>query len=110
MNLFDIAENRTTLRKMLGLESFKPTDCVGTVSEARLAFVMCRARGVGGAIADDIDVTDLRAEAVTTLSRYAPTIDPGSTYPDHLVEPMGALFRSSAERARALALDLLGAD
>ena len=44
VNLFDLAENRTILRKMLGLESYKPTDCVGTVSEARLAFAMCRAK------------------------------------------------------------------
>ena len=36
VNLFDIPENRTMLRKMLGLESHKPTDCVGTVGEARL--------------------------------------------------------------------------
>ena len=48
------------LRKMLGLESHKPTDCVGTVSEARLAFAMCRAKGVGGIITDDIDATVLR--------------------------------------------------
>ena len=47
-NLFDVPENRQLLRKMLGLESYKPTDCVGTVSEARLAFAMCRAKGVGG--------------------------------------------------------------
>ena len=47
-NLFDVPENRALLRKMLGLESYKPTDCVGTVSEARLAFAMCRAKGVGG--------------------------------------------------------------
>ena len=43
VNLFDLPENRTILRKMLGLESYKPTDCIGTVSEARLAFAMCRA-------------------------------------------------------------------
>ena len=40
-NLFDLPENRSILRKMLGLEGYKPTDCVGTVSEARLAFASC---------------------------------------------------------------------
>ena len=58
VNLFEIPENRSLLRKMLGLESYKPTDCAGTVNEARLAFAMCRAKGVGGVIADDIDVDE----------------------------------------------------
>ena len=51
------------------------------MSEARLAFAMCRARGVGGIIADDIDVTDLLAEAETTLEQYGTMISPGPTYP-----------------------------
>ena len=66
---------------MLGLESYKPTDCVGTVSEARLAFAMCRARGVGGVIADDIDVTDFLAEAEATLDRYATVGQPRTDLP-----------------------------
>ena len=107
VNLFDIPENRTMLRKMLGLESYKPTDCVGTVSEARLAFAMCRARGVGGIIADDIDVTDLLAEAEATLDHYAPAGHPGPTYPRRLVEPMDALFHAHADEAKAFALDVL---
>ena len=81
VNLFSIPENRTLLRRMLGLESYKPTDCVGTVSEARLAFAMCRARGVGGVIADDIDLGDFLAEGTATLDRYAPAGRPGPTYP-----------------------------
>ena len=106
-NLFDIPENRTMLRKMLGLESHKPTDCVGTVSEARLAFAMCRAKGVGGIIADDVDVSVLRAEAAATLDHYAPAASPGRTYPPRLVEPMDTQFRQQAERTKSLALETL---
>jgi hypothetical protein len=107
VNLFSIPENRVILRKMLGLESYKPTDCVGTVSEARLAFAMCRAKGVGGVIADDIDVAALSAEAPATLEHYARAASPGSTYPQRLVEPLDVLFQANADRARAFALDVL---
>jgi hypothetical protein len=108
VNLFDLSENRTILRKMLGLESYKPTDCIGTVGEARLAFAMCRARGVGGPIADDIDVNDMIAEAATTLDRYGKVFAPGPTYPPRLVEPVGSLLRENAHVARQFALDVLG--
>ena len=107
VNLFHLSENRSILRKMLGLESYKPTDCIGTVSEARLAFAMCRARGVGGIIADDIDVTNFLAEAETTLDRYGTVDNPGPTYPRRLVEPVGSLLRAHAEVAREFALDVL---
>jgi hypothetical protein len=109
VNLFDLPANRTILRKMLGLESYKPTDCVGTVSEARLAFAMCRARGLGGVIADDIDVTDFVAEAESTLDHYATAISPGPAYPRRLVEPIGSLLRTNAISTREFALDVLRA-
>ena len=73
--------------KTLGLESHKPTDCVGTVSEARLAFAMRRARGVHGAIADDVDVDDFLAEANTTLDRYTPAGDAGLPTPSASPHP-----------------------
>jgi hypothetical protein len=109
VNLFDLPENRTILRKMLGLESYKPTDCVGTVSEARLAFTMCQARGVGGPITHDIDVTAFLAEAEHTLDQYAAVTRPGSAYPPRLVEPMGSLLDPSATSTQEFARDVLAA-
>ena len=106
-NLFSIPQNRTLLRKMLGLESYKPTDCVGTVSEARLAFAMCRAKGVHGIIADDIDLADFLAEADATLDRYAPAAPAGPTYPERLVAPMAAAFQANSEVTKAIALEVL---
>jgi hypothetical protein len=109
VNLFDLPENRTILRKMLGLESYKPTDCVGTVREARLAFAMCRARGVTGVITNDIDVTDFRAEAKSTLDHYAAVNTPGSTYPRRLAEPIASLLRANANSTREYAQHVVGA-
>ena len=70
---------------------------------------MCRARGVGGVIADDIDVTEILAEVATTLECYGVVFSPGPTYPDRLVEPVGLLLQSNADVARELAFDLLSA-
>ncbi|MDH3678593.1 MAG: hypothetical protein OEV40_01460 [Acidimicrobiia bacterium] len=105
VNLFDLPENRTILRKMLGLESYKPADCVGTVSEARLAFLLCRRKGIGGVIADDIDLTPFETEARRTIDHYATPSEPGTTFPADLaaaIQPQlaqsGADAHQRAER------------
>jgi len=107
VNLFELPENRTMLRKMLGLESYKPTDCVGTVSEARLAFLMCRRKGLGGVIADDIDLDPFEAEATAALDRCAQPAPVGSTFPGDIaaaVEPQLAPLEAEARRIFAEAL------
>ncbi len=106
-NLFDHPENRTMLRKMLGLEGYKPTDCVGTVSEARLAFAMCRAKGVGGVIADDIDVGVFLEEAPATLARYAAVEAPGPTFPPRLAASSRTALAGQAAITESYARDVL---
>ncbi|CAN5745267.1 MAG: hypothetical protein ACR2HP_06585 [Ilumatobacteraceae bacterium] len=106
-NLFDAPENRTLLRKMLGLESYKPTDCVGTVSEARLAFCMCRAKGVGGLIGDDIDVGPLRAEATATLEHYTGAAPFGPTFPPALAERLADRLCAQGTVSKAYASGVL---
>ncbi len=101
VNLFELTENRTLLRKMLGLESYKPTDCVGTVSEARLAFLMCRRKGVSGSIADDIDLTPFEDEEAAAFDRYARPAAVGTTFPAVIaavVEPQLANIEADARR------------
>ena len=103
VNLFEIPENRSLLRKMLGLESYKPTDCVGTVSEARLAFSMCRAKGVGGVIADEINVGEFIAEAPATLDRYGAVARPEPTFPPSLATRLDAQLRNQANITQTVA-------
>lgn len=94
-------ENRTVLRKMLGLESYKPTDCVGTVGEARLAFLLCRRKGVGGVIADDIDLAPFEAEVPAVLDRSARPSSPGSAFPASIaavIEPQLVDVEAEARR------------
>jgi len=109
VNLFELPENRTMLRKMLGLESYKPTDCVGTVSEARLAFLLCRLKGVGGIIADDIDLTPFAAEVANTLAHYGTPGRPGRVFPDTLAEAIAPQLAEAASQSRNLAEPVLTA-
>ncbi|MGI9622215.1 MAG: hypothetical protein ACR2PK_05200 [Acidimicrobiales bacterium] len=107
VNLFDLEENRSLLRKMLGLESYKPTDCVGTVSEARLAFVMCRMKDVSGVIADEIDLGPLLGETEDILDRYSPSAELGPTFPKEFAPALDRQFRDAATSAHAYARELL---
>lgn len=47
-NLLDAEDNLLSYRQMLGLEEHTPFECIGQVPEARLAFELCRRKGVGG--------------------------------------------------------------
>lgn len=106
-NLFEMPENRLMLRKMLGLESYKPTDCVGTVSEARLAFLMCVRKGVTGPIADEIDLGPFEAEALHALEKYRAIAATPSTFPERIAAVVESQLHESAELASRIARSLL---
>ena len=106
-NLFEIEANRLMLRKMLGLESYKPTDCVGTVSEARLAFLMCRRKGVSGVIADEIDLEPFEREARRALETYRHVSPIPATFPPRVAAVVEPQLHESADEAERIALDLL---
>ena len=47
-NLFDAEENQLYFNQMLGLGDQKPFECIGEIREARLAFELCRRKGIHG--------------------------------------------------------------
>ena len=51
-NLFDRPQNLEHYRGLLGLGRHKPFECVGEIAESRLAFELCRRRGLGGRALD----------------------------------------------------------
>lgn len=65
-NLLEVKANRQHFRQMLGLEAHTPFECIGTVDEARLAFALCRRRGLSGptaeALAAELPACDVEAE------------------------------------------------
>jgi len=48
VNLFDLPENQLWFRQMLGLEKHTPFECIGQINESRLAFELCRRKGITG--------------------------------------------------------------
>lgn len=100
-NLFDMPGNRLILRKMLGLEGYKPADCVGTVSETQAAYLMARARGWHGAIVDDISPADIPLDVEAFLNRYAIVGPPRGAIPLDLYERIRPQMVAGAAAARA---------
>lgn len=106
-NLFDTPGNRPILRKMLGLEGYKPADCVGTVSETRVAYLLARAKGWGGVIADGIAPEDVPVDVAAFLDQYA-GVDPlYGAIPLDLYERLRPLMAEGAEKARCYVQSML---
>lgn len=51
-NLFDVPEAQHWFSQLLGLGAHKPFECVGEVPEVRLAFELCRRKGMTGQAMD----------------------------------------------------------
>lgn len=100
-NLFDLPENRAFLRKMLGLEGYKPADCVGTVSETQVAYLLCRAKGQSGRAVADIKPDDIRVDVDRFLEKYASVAPRYGAIPADLYELMKPQLLDGAARARA---------
>jgi hypothetical protein len=88
-NLFDIPENLTWYRQMLGLEAHTPFECIGQIDEARLAFELCRRKGHDGA-------------AMQMFVREAPPLDVRSAAAKYL-----DVDASAAEIPAAIAAKIL---
>lgn len=100
-NLFDLPENRGFIRKMLGIEGYKPWDCMGTVSETQVAFLLCRAKGVTGRAVADISADDIPLDIETFLAKYAGVQPREGAIPPDLYKRLRPQFLDGAERARA---------
>jgi hypothetical protein len=100
-NLFDRLENRDFLRKMLGLEGFKPADCVGTVSETQVAYLLCRAKGVTGRAVDDIDPAEISIDVDRFLDHYCEVARPYGAIPPDLYQAIRPQLEAGAERAQS---------
>ncbi len=100
-NLFDLPENRTYIRKMLGLEGYKPCDCVGTVSETQIAYLLCRAKGKTGQAVADIMPGEISPDVENFLQAYAVVEVPNGTIPQDLYERIKPQLLDGAARARS---------
>jgi hypothetical protein len=106
-NLLNAPENQLSYRQMLGLEDQTPFECIGQVEESRLAFALCRARGLRGAamdtFSDELGDQDYLTQAASSL-----TVHEGPTgVPFELAEPLTAVLTEAADQATGFAAELL---
>jgi hypothetical protein len=99
-NLFDHPATQTVFRQLLGVEAHKPFECVGEVDEARLAFELCRAKGLSGA-AMDAYRNNVPPPDVTRLSdRYLAVSAEYGAIPPAVAERIFPQMTAAAEQAK----------
>lgn len=69
-NLLDADDNLLSYRQMLGLEGHTPFECIGQVPEARLAFELCRRKGLGGRAMEAYRQAFPRLDVAPILERF----------------------------------------
>jgi hypothetical protein len=69
-NLFDIEANQDSFYQMLGLGEHTPFECIGQVGETRLAFELCRRKGITGKAMDMYYQHFPTLEVEPILARY----------------------------------------
>jgi len=107
VNLFDIPENQLWFRQMLGLEAHTPFECIGQIDEARLAFELCRHKGLTGqAMTIFIDnVKDFDVES--TIKKYTVVNDDYPFIPQEMAEKVKAIMKESAKNNQTYLSNLL---
>lgn len=106
-NLLDVEENQIFYRQMLGLEDHTPFECIGQVEEARLAFELCRRKGLTGRSMDVFTKEVGSIDAGAILDRYARAEADGTLIPPEIAAKVLPPMTRAAEEARSWILDEL---
>ena len=104
-NLLDTPENQLWFRQMLGLESHTPFECIGQIDEARLAFELCRRKGLQGEAMGVFEREVPPVNIPSLLERYLAVNESLDTLPETLREGVLAQMRSASAQAREVLLN-----
>ena len=101
-NLLDEPGNQLSFRQMLGLEAHTPFECIGQISEVRLAFELCRRKGVRGAAMEVFQREVPPVDVSVTLARYLEINEAlaRECLPDSMRAGVLAQMRAAAAHAR----------
>lgn len=99
VNVLDLPENQIHFRQMLGLEEHTPFECIGEVEESRLAFELCRAKGMTGK-AMDLYLNENCKPNVEKLDRYLLVDKRSCGIPESIAEKVFPRLDAASERAR----------
>jgi UDP-N-acetyl-alpha-D-muramoyl-L-alanyl-L-glutamate epimerase len=105
-NVLDIPENQIFFRQMLGLEAHTPFECIGEVDESRLAFELCRRKGMTGA-AMKTYCEECDRPGIDVLARYVTVDVVNSNLPPRVSEKVLPVLTSAAASALLALTSLL---
>lgn len=107
VNLFDLEENQPWLRQMLGLEGHKPFECIGEIDEARLAFELCRRKGVEGKAMALHSKLPGKGISKSVLDKYLSVDEANCRIPAAMAAPIFSQMRQAGVEAREYILGKL---
>lgn len=109
-NLFDLEENRLSYRQMLGLEEHTPFECIGQIDEVRLAFELCRRKGVTGAAMEEYVAHFPDPDVEPILQKYLSIDRDSMGIPSHYAGAVLAQMKEGVAEARRYIGDILQID
>ena len=85
-NLFDVPENEIWFKQMLGMTEHTPFECIGQVEEVRLAFEVCKRKGLKGKMLDyfSTHIKLTNREINELIEKYTKVYKSNIAYPDLL--------------------------
>ena len=107
-NLLDTEDNQLHFRQMLGLEAHTPFECIGQIDEVRLAFELCRRKGLRGRAMDTYIREVPRIDAPAILERYLRVFAEHARTPAPLALAVRARMEAVAAAARQTLAQELG--
>ena len=92
LNIFDLEENQLTFRELAGLEDKKPFECVGQFEEAKLAFILCKIKGLTGKAIDKVTEQLSPEELDHIVSTFTSIEREDILIPEQILETLGTCF------------------
>ena len=105
-NLFDVPEAQRWFCQLLGLGPHKPFECVGEVPEVRLAFEICRRKGMTGRAIDVYKREVPAPDIPSILGRYLSVRHDLPSIPTEVGQRVFPQMINCADRARQSILSM----
>ncbi len=99
-NLFDLEENQRWFREMLGLADHTPFECIGQIEETRLAFELCRRKGLTGKAMEMYKREFPALDINPILERFLTVGAKQANFPDQLSPAILPQMEAAASEAR----------
>lgn len=109
-NLFDIDANQRWFYQMLGLGEHTPFECIGEVEETRLAFELCRRKGITGKAMTLYCEHFPQLDIEPILSRYLNVDMSQSAIPDRFAHHIQPQLEAATENGRQYIKNILRID